>query len=222
MLSPHSLTYITYQVFYPHGTKLIWISTDGEICQLNHQAIAAELALGPVLLCHRRWSEARAGVEISNYLDIMELYAFIRPARFALPTPTGLAQQLGLARPQSGEDMASLLPQIAFLLLDELAAQPTKEQTEAAKIADMMAAGAGDGGLLFWRILASPHHQPHHQMDDKRRFGTGLPIIPITPRKPNPAPCQFCPTPPANGFMICWVVRQKCANHKAIMPPLWQ
>ena len=42
-----------------------------------------------------------------------------------------------------------------------------------------------------------------HQMDDKRRFGTGLPIIPITPRKPNPAPCQFCPTPPANGFMIC-------------------
>ena len=87
-------------VFYPHGTRLIWISTDGEICKLNQQAIAAELALGPVLLCHRRWSEARAGVEISNYLDIMELYAFTRPARFVLPTPTGLARQLGLAMPQ--------------------------------------------------------------------------------------------------------------------------
>ena len=128
-------------VFYPHGTRLIWISTDGEICTLDQQTIAVELAKGPVLLCHRRWSEARAGSEISNFLDIMELYAFVRPARFALPTPIGLAQQLGLARPQSGEDMASLLPQVAFLLLDELAAQPSTEQTEAAKIADMMAAG---------------------------------------------------------------------------------
>jgi ATP-dependent DNA helicase DinG len=144
-------------VFYPHGTKLIWISTDGEIHQLNHQAIAAELALGPVLLCHRRWSEARAGVEISNYLDIIELYAFVRPARFALPTPTGLAQQLGLARPQSGEDMASLLPRIAFLLLDELAAQSTKEQTEAAKIADMMAAGSwGWGSFILAHLGVAP------------------------------------------------------------------
>ena len=130
-------------VFYPHGTRLIWISSDGEVCQLDRQAIAAELALGPVLLCHRRWSEARASVEISKYFDIMELYAFVRPARFALPTPTGLAQQLGLARPQSGEDMASLLPQIAFLLLDELAAQPTTERTEAATTSRQ------NGGLTY-------------------------------------------------------------------------
>ena len=150
-------------VFYPHGTRLIWISTDGEFCQLDRQAIAAELVLGPVLLCHRRWSEARANVEISNYLDIMELYAFIRPARFALPTPTGLAQQLGLARPQSGEDMASLLPQIAFLLLDELAAQTTTEHIEAAKIADMMAAGGWAWGpfiLAHLGVAPSPAAPP--------------------------------------------------------------
>ena len=82
-MQSHHLTAITdlhnMPVFYPHGTRLIWISTDGEICQLDRQAVAAELALGLGLLCHRRWSEARAGVEISNYLDIMELYAFVRP-----------------------------------------------------------------------------------------------------------------------------------------------
>ena len=140
-------------VFYPHGTRLIWISTHGEICQLDRHAIVAELALGVVLLCHRRLSEARAGVEITNYLDIMELYAFVRPARFALPTPAGLAQQLGLAQPQTGDDMASLLPQIAFILLDELAAQPLKEQTEAAKIANMMAAGGWAWGPLILNHL---------------------------------------------------------------------
>jgi ATP-dependent DNA helicase DinG len=151
------------QVFYPHGTRLIWINTDGEICQLSQQVIAAELAQGQVLLCHRRWSEARAGVEISDCLDIMELYAFIRPARFAVPTPTGLAQQLGLVRPQSGEDMASLLPQIAFLLLDELAAQPTQERTEAARIADMMAAGGWRWGpfiLAHLGVAPSPAAPP--------------------------------------------------------------
>ena len=185
-------------VFYPHGTRLIWISTDGEICQLDRQAVAAELALGPVLLCHRRWSEARAGAEISTYLDIMELYAFVRPARFALPTPAGLAQQLGLARPQSGEDMASLLPQIAFLLLDELAAQPVKEQTEAAKIADMMAAGGWAWGpfiLAHLGVAASPPAPPDgrqaaiwHRLADYTDYtpqtepGT-LPVLPDAARQ---------------------------------------
>ena len=185
-------------VFYPHGTRLIWISTEGEICQLDRLSIAAELALGPVLLCHRRWSEARAGVEISNYLDIMELYAFVRPARFALPTPTGLAQQLGLARPQSGEDMASLLPQIAFLLLDELAAQPTKEQKEAAEITDMMAAGGWAWGpfiLAHLGVAPSPAAPPDgrqaaiwHRLADYTDYapqtepGT-LPVLPDAARQ---------------------------------------
>ena len=136
-------------VFYPHGTQLIWISHDGEIRHLDRQAVAAELALGQALLCHRRWSSARAGVDITACLDVMELFAFVRPARFALPTPAGLAQQLGLARPQSGEDMATSLPKMAFQLLDELAEQSQKAQIEAAKIADMMAAGGWAWGPLI-------------------------------------------------------------------------
>ena len=95
-------------VFYPHGTRLIWISTDGEICQLDRQAVAAELALGPVLLCHRRWSEARAGAEISTYLDIMELYAFVRPARFSLPTPIGCPTSAVGARAVDRKTIATL------------------------------------------------------------------------------------------------------------------
>ena len=59
-------------VFYPHGTQLIWISHNGEITHPNRATIAAALALGIVLLCHRRWSSGRAGVEIDHYLDVME------------------------------------------------------------------------------------------------------------------------------------------------------
>ena len=153
-------------VFYPHGTQLIWISQNGEITNPNRATIAAELALGVVLLCHRRWSSARAGVEIDHYLDVMELFAFVRPARFALPTPAGLAQQLGLARPQNGEDMATLLPQIAFTLLDELANAPDAARQEAGQIATMMTSGGWNWGPYILLHLGLP--QPAAGPPDSR------------------------------------------------------
>ena len=153
-------------VFYPHGTQLIWISQNGEITHPNRATIAAELALGIVLLCHRRWSSARAGIEIDHYLDVMELFAFVRPARFALPTPAGLAQQLGLARPQNGEDMATLLPQIAFTLLDELANAPDAARQEAGQIAKMMTSGGWNWGPYILAHLGLP--QPAAGPPDSR------------------------------------------------------
>ena len=151
-------------VFYPHGTRLIWISQLGEISQPNQNHLAAELALGTVLLCHRRWSAARAGVEIDNCLDVMELFAFVRPARFVLPTPSGLAQHLGFAKPANGEDMAALLPQIAFALLDELADENDVGRQEAGRIAQMMTAGGWRWGpyILAHLGLGLPAAGPPH------------------------------------------------------------
>ena len=136
-------------VLYPHGTRIIWITQNGEITVRDRQAIAAELALGPPLVCHRRWSEARSSVEIASCLDLMELFAFVRPARFCLPTPTGLAAQLSLPRPDSAEAMAALLPKMAFLLLDEVAVMEGRARDEAAGIAGMMA----DGGWMWGPLI---------------------------------------------------------------------
>ena len=143
-------------VFYPHGTQLIWISRNGEITRPSREALVAELAVGVVLLCHRRWSAARAGVDIDHCLDLMEFFAFVRPARFVLPTPRGLAQQLGLTRPQQGEDMAALLPQVAFTLLDELASATGATRAEAGKIAAMMASGGWKWGPYILAHLGLP------------------------------------------------------------------
>ena len=153
-------------VFYPHGTHLIWISQNGEITRPSQENLAAEMALGVVLLCHRRWSAARAGVDIEHYLDLMELFAFVRPARFVLPTPRGLAQQLGLARPEQGEDMAALLPQIAFTLLDELARSSNASRAEAGRIATMMTSGGWNWGPYILAHLELP--QPPAGPPDSR------------------------------------------------------
>ena len=143
-------------VFYPHGTQLIWISQNGEITRPSRETLAAQLPLGAVLLCHRRWSAARAGVDIDHYLDLMELFAFVRPARFVLPTPRGLAQQLGLPRPQQGEDMAALMPKIAFTLLDELASPSNVTCADAGRIATMMTSGGWNWGPYILEHLGLP------------------------------------------------------------------
>jgi ATP-dependent DNA helicase DinG len=136
-------------VFYPAGTMLIWISDAGEIATIDRQTAAARLARNVPIVCHRRWSEARAGHEIETCLDVMELYAFIRPARFCLPTPRGLAAQLALPRPAGGEDMAALLPRAAYTLLDEMAAAPEAQRREAGAIATMMVASGWPWGPII-------------------------------------------------------------------------
>ncbi len=149
-------------VFYPAGTRLIWISEAGEIATIDRQTAAARLARNVPIVCHRRWSEARAGHEIATCLDVMELYAFVRPARFCLPTPRGLAAQLALPRPAGGEDMAALLPRAAYTLLDEMAAAPDAQRREAAAIATMMAAAGWPWGpiILAHLGLAMPPAAP--------------------------------------------------------------
>ena len=63
---------------------------------------------------------ARLSRSVSG-LDLLELFAFVHPARFAVPTPQGLARALGLAEPESDEGAATFLREAAATLLDTLA-----------------------------------------------------------------------------------------------------
>ena len=54
-------------------------------------------------------------------LDVLELFAFIRPAQMLSPTPGGLAGRLGLPQPATAEDKILAIAQAATQLLDELA-----------------------------------------------------------------------------------------------------
>ena len=79
---------------------VVWIDTDGLIETLTPAAAHDRLDHQPVLFCHRRWTASRLGMEAGglggiNGLDVLELFAFVRPARFA-PPADGLAAALGL------------------------------------------------------------------------------------------------------------------------------
>ena len=98
----------------------VWLTDEGEIEILSHAAAGKRAKAAPPYLCHARATARRLGTAPFAALDLLELYAFARPARFCLPTPRGLAQALQLPLPQSPEDEALTLVAAAEVLLGEL------------------------------------------------------------------------------------------------------
>ena len=73
-------------------------------------------------MCHARAVARRLDIAALAALDLLELFAFVRPAQFCVPTPRGLAAALGLrAAGSRWPRPASLLVTAARALLQELA-----------------------------------------------------------------------------------------------------
>jgi ATP-dependent DNA helicase DinG len=139
MITPLDVS--AFPVLFPDFNDVIIISADGEITR-KHREVAAEFSQQQrYLICHRKWSEARLQAELPKAVDVLELFAFVRPAQFCLPTPAGLAARLGLATPISAEDKALTIFQVTQKLIDELAEQPDEVKQKLAQLADMMGRG---------------------------------------------------------------------------------
>ncbi|RKF21148.1 ATP-dependent DNA helicase [Altericroceibacterium spongiae] len=72
----------------------------------------------PLLLINAPLLATRLGYPDLSGLDLLELYAFVHPARFVVPTPKGLAHALGLTEPASDDEVPALLQQAAGTLLE--------------------------------------------------------------------------------------------------------
>ena len=95
---------------------------DGTVRALTLAQAAARLHQGACVICHAPSVKARLKLDAEiPLLDVLELYAFARPARFCLPTAKGLADALGLDVPRNLEDQAQMLRWAVGLMLDDLA-----------------------------------------------------------------------------------------------------
>lgn len=102
----------------------------------------------PHLLCHSAFVIERLGFAAEapravirqareqKHLDVAELFAFVCPARFATPTPKGLARALGL---DATSEETELLRAIADDLLTKLASPNYPLTRETAEIATFLA-----------------------------------------------------------------------------------
>ncbi|MFL5298447.1 MAG: ATP-dependent DNA helicase [Phenylobacterium sp.] len=113
----------------------------------------------PVLVAHAAMTARRLGVHAPprspRIFDALELFAFVRPARFVAPSAAGLAQALGLPEPKGAEAHARALSESVVHLLQEVAATPSPSREEALAIAETLARGGWAWGTAVIGALRS-------------------------------------------------------------------
>src|SRR3954447_17042608 len=102
-----------------HATHAgIWLASgDGEVREASRGEAIARAAETPHIILNAPLIGQRLGYPDLSGLDLLELFAFLHPARFAVPTPAGLSKTLGLQPPGSEVEAAALLKQVAERLL---------------------------------------------------------------------------------------------------------
>ena len=118
----------------------------------------------PVVVAHAGFTAKRLGLSppqrSRDIFDALELFAFVRPARFCAPSVTGLALALGLAEPKTIEAKAKALREVCVLLLTELAQTPWPSREEALATAETMGrAGWAWAGAVITSLRSGPVRQ---------------------------------------------------------------
>ncbi|MSP20338.1 MAG: ATP-dependent DNA helicase [Alphaproteobacteria bacterium] len=113
------------------GRKAVWISADGEIEELGPAQAAGRAENGMPFVVHAPAAAARLGLKRLQGYDLLELFAFVRPAKFCLPTPRGVADAVGLPAAPDLIGEALALRDAATLLLSEIRGESGNETTVA-------------------------------------------------------------------------------------------
>ncbi len=143
--------------------RVAMLTTDGEMLDLAPDAAMARLAgEAPPLLVHAPAAVRRLGVRTLPCLDLLELFAFVHPARAATPTPRGLAMALGMALPRPGaENAVAVLPDLVTAMLAHLAAgRELPSNRDAAGLAARMGVAGWLWAPFVLAALGAPDAPP--------------------------------------------------------------
>ncbi|WP_149536564.1 ATP-dependent DNA helicase [Siccirubricoccus phaeus] len=158
-----------------HGRATL-LTPDGELLELPSAALPRALAdHPPPLLVHAPATARRLDLpRFEATFDLLDLFAFCRPAQLAAPTPRGLAMALGFDPPRDDAAAAALLPELATALLRHLAqGRNTPLNRDAGILAAQMEQAAG----WPWTpaVLAALGRDPEKPSLDAHRVWRRLP-----------------------------------------------
>ncbi len=137
--------------------RAVLLDASGEVMLLQpREALRALRDRAPPLLVHAPATARRLGSRGFACFDLLELFAFVHPARPAAPTPRGLALALGFEPPEGMEAAAAMLADMADLLLGHLALlRGTEAGRDAGAIAARMAAAGWNWGSAVLAALGT-------------------------------------------------------------------
>ncbi|WP_265571622.1 ATP-dependent DNA helicase [Sphingomicrobium nitratireducens] len=120
-----------------HATHAgIWrVDARGDVSRLTRGEAVARAAETPHILLNAPLVGQRLGYPDLSGLDLLELFAFIHPTRFAVPTVAGMARASGLAAPRDEREEALSLAAIAGALLERLGEAEWAEREGAWTVA---------------------------------------------------------------------------------------
>src|SRR5689334_3392736 len=121
-----------------HATHAgVWLAArDGEVREASPGEAIARAAETPHIILNAPLVGQRLGYPELSGLDLLELFAFLHPARFAVPTVAGLSRALGLDPPDGEAEAAAALKCIAERLLEVLG-DPDWREREGAWTSNM-------------------------------------------------------------------------------------
>lgn len=137
-IKPESVKIPNIPVIYANAREAFVMSPDGEVSRHTHEAASRMIHSKHVMVCHAPYTCKRLKIDSLQAFDVLELYAFVHPAAFAVPTPAGLAKALGLTHPQTAEDYPFTLLEAAGALLTDLRRDPWRGRADPVKIAGVM------------------------------------------------------------------------------------
>ncbi len=146
-------------VVWSNGHKTAILTTEGEIKILNNDQARMIIHKKHALVCHAPYTKSKLGLNEFYAFDILELFAFVHPARFTVPTPKGICTSLGLSPPQNFEDYPLSLIEITQTLLKDLQNDPHQKKADPLKIAAAM--GMQGRGWLWTPFIFAAHGQDY-------------------------------------------------------------
>jgi len=178
---------------------VVWLTADGEVESLTLRDAVKKLnPERPPVVCHGRSFFRRVDARPFPVYDVLELFAFVRPARFVLPTPRGVAEELGLALPVSHESEAEVLLKASHALLSELVSSRDIKEGDARAIALAMQRGGWPWAAAVLSALGPP---PENESPSRNIF-QGLAMwkrLPEWEDRPPAAPPRDLPVEPVEA-----------------------
>ncbi|XAM22847.1 ATP-dependent DNA helicase [Sphingomicrobium sp. XHP0239] len=130
----------------------MWIADgEGRVRSVGRGEALQRAAATPHLLLNAPMVGERLGSADLSGLDLLELFAFVHPARFVVPTVTGLQRHCGLEASDDPEQAAADLGRIGAALLAAMEAPDWAEREGAWTVARAL----GRHGWSWWQLVGA-------------------------------------------------------------------
>ncbi len=136
--TPRKITLPDIPALVANARHAAILTTDGEIETVDHTKIKHIIREQPVLVCHAPYTRNQLNADNLMAFDLLELFAFVHPGKFCVPTPVGLAKALGLPVPTDFESQTISLVECAQALLSDLQRDTLQAKANPLTIAAVM------------------------------------------------------------------------------------